>query len=52
MKSNDDWLFWYLEQVERERELDWRREMNLIRGIVCLICLIVAAVYEFAKYWN
>lgn len=49
--DDDDWKRWVQTQMEREKELEFKRGFYVIYGIVSLICLTIAAVYVFAKYW-
>ena len=50
--NNNEWLEWWNDQVAQERELERQRELNVIKGVVLLSCLIVASIYVFAKYWT
>ena len=50
--TNDEWLKWYNEMVEQERELEHKRELLVIKGVVLIFCLVIASVYIFAKYWT
>lgn len=50
--TNQEWLEWWNEMVEKEREIERQRELNVIKGVVFLSCLIVASIYVFAKYWS
>lgn len=51
-EDDDDWKRWVQTQIEREKELEFKRGLYAIYGTVCLICLIIAAVCVFAKYWR
>ena len=50
--ADNKWLEWYNEMVEKEQEIERQRELNVIKGVVFLSCLIIASIYVFAKYWT
>lgn len=50
--TNQEWLEWCNEMAEKEQEIERQRELNVIKGVVLLSCLIVASIYVFAKYWT